>query len=339
MKITALNLVGITLLSLSKSELFSLLITIISMAILAILFTMFFAYYAKKEKKAVEDADRDIEIIDEAIDKRIHKKRKKALKIAGNALFILALLIMIPTLIYGFISRFGGSHQMIGDVSLLVVASGSMSQKNPANPYLEENNLNDQFQTYDVLLIHKVKNQSDIKKYDVIAYYDTSKQETIIHRVIEVDVDDNGSYKYTTRGDANNATDTTQPSFSDVIGKYTGQKADKIGAFVLFLQSGNGIITIATLIYSLFMAEHYMGAIADDKNKREKKLFSYIDLPREESPSSYNEEIHYKGYLYRFSESGFISKEEEENVVSSSILKRVIKIGDKESSTEYDLSK
>ncbi len=228
------------------------------------------------------------------------------------------------------VSRFS-THGMIFDSSLIVVASGSMSMKNQVNEYLEENNLDNQFNTYDVIIIHKVKDASELKQYDVVAYYNKSLEETIIHRIIGTD--DYGNYL--TRGDSNNATDTYHPSFSDIIGKYENQRIEKVGAFVLFLQSYSGIITIAALVYSLFMSEHYTSYIKESKEKREKKLLSYIYLTNSDN-SPYEEEIHYLGYFYRFSESGFVSKEEESSL-SPHTLKRVIKIGETSKSEEFEI--
>ncbi len=317
----------------SKAEIVSIIVTLISMIVLTVGFTLFFAYFSKKEKKAIDEGERDIEIIDEAIEKKAHAKRKKAFKIAGNCLYALALIIMIPTLVYALFARFS-SNGMLFDSSLMVVASGSMSQKNAENGYLIENDLNNQFDTYDVIIIHKVKDKSELALYDIVAYSNKTLDETIIHRIIGYD--DYGNYL--TRGDSNNATDTYHPSFEDIIGKYDNHRIRKVGAFVLFLQSYSGIITIAALVYSLFMSEHYSAKMKEDKETREKKLLSYISLG-EEAPPQYDEEIRYQGYLYRFKESGFVSKEESAWLSSPSYLERAIRIGDRESRRVFDLAK
>ena len=75
---------------------------------------------------------------------------------------------------------------MIGNKTIMVVASGSMSKKNDANAYLNSNNLNNQFQTYDIIVLEKVENASDLNKYDVIAYRN-DQGINVIHRIIEIE--------------------------------------------------------------------------------------------------------------------------------------------------------
>ena len=48
--------------------------------------------------------------------------------------------------------------------TVLVVKTSSMSYKNEANPYLDENNLNDQFEAFDLIVVNKLPEEKDIKQ-------------------------------------------------------------------------------------------------------------------------------------------------------------------------------
>ena len=206
---------------------------------------------------------------------------------------------------------------MIGDNAVMVVASGSMSQKDESNDYLFTYNLNNQFQTYDMITLTKVSNQSQLEMYDVIAFRN-NKNINVIHRIINIEYVD-GVAKYTTRGDANAATDSYHPTFNDVIGKYTGKRIPAIGIFIMFFQSYAGIITVASVVYCMFMISHFSRKSDEASEERTELLsnvFDFNSLNEEEIDSmnqGFNQYVYYQGYKYIFGENGFISKEEMNN--------------------------
>ena len=73
-----------------------------------------------------------------------------------------------------------------------MIASGSMSEKN--NEYVKDNEeLNNQFDTYDMIGISKYGSQNDVKLYDVVAYKN-KKDITIVHRVVQIKTFEDGLY-------------------------------------------------------------------------------------------------------------------------------------------------
>ncbi|MEI3505411.1 MAG: hypothetical protein V8Q77_03990 [Bacilli bacterium] len=67
--------------------------------------------------------------------------------------------------IFSLINRFQNNVTMIGNRTVMVVASNSMSYKNEANSYLFDDSLglNNQFNTYDLIILEKVNNETDLK--------------------------------------------------------------------------------------------------------------------------------------------------------------------------------
>ena len=226
------------------------------------------------------------------------------------------MIIMIPFFALSLINKFSGNVTMIADRGLIVVATGSMSEKNPANEYIITNDLDNQFDAYSIIVIEKVERDSQLKLYDVISFVN-DKGINVIHRIIGASLNSEGKIQYETRGDSNNASDTYRPTIEDIQGKYVGKHIPMVGVFVLFMQSSIGLITVASLIYCLIMIDHFTNKILKAQNERLEHLSQAIDYETEtelgKMKAHYTETIYYKGISYKFNEEGFIDKEEIED--------------------------
>lgn len=295
-------------------EIISIVVTFIGVFSFSAIFTILYKSYATSQIAELRSGKKDIEIIDEVIYERQTKtkRRRKIGKIIKNVIFYSILAILIPLFAFSLINRFMNNRMMIGGKSVIVVASGSMSEKHKDNTYLVNNNLDDQFDTYDIIILEKVKSASELSVYDTVAYVN-DKGINVIHRIREIRSD--GSY--VTRGDANGADDEYKPVIGDIIGKYTGHRIKGIGIFVVFLQSYAGIITVVSLVYCILMIDRYTEKINKVQNKRIKQLEDVIDYSEEADTlgfqSEFVEKIYYKGYSYSFNEEGFIEKNEIED--------------------------
>lgn len=294
-----------------QQELIAIIVTFVGLLCFGAVFTLLYFAYKRSTTTQIETGKRDIDLIDAAIKEKDPKvqRRRKISGIVRTVLFVLFLAIIIPVLIMSVIGKF--TVKPIFDKGIIVVASGSMSERNPANSYLDENNLNDQFNTYDLIVIKKVNSADELKKYDVIAYRN-NKGTTIIHRIVDVIETQSGGVRFETRGDSNNSSDSYRPDISDVIGVYTGGRVKTVGIFVMFLQSVPGILTVASLIYCLIMVDNVSRKIEKVEQARIDKLMGAIeDLSDvKDLKAEYLEIIHYKGFEYHFNEKGFIKKSE-----------------------------
>lgn len=289
-------------------------VTFIGVVSFAVLFTILYKTYANSQIEEIKSGKRDIEIIDEVIRNRDKKviKRKKILKIVKTVIYYVALAIVVPLFLFSLYSKIVNNVLMIGGRNLMVVASPSMSVINESNKYVNENNLTNQFDQYDIIYLEKIEDPTKLSKYDVICFKN-DKDINIIHRIRETKVID-GELRYVTRGDANKSDDSYSPKFEDVVGRYTGKKIDGIGIFIIFLQSGAGIITIISLVYCLIMIDRNAEKINKVQRERAKKLGKVIDYSEETESKAltakYHETIYYKGVAYTFDEQGFIEKTE-----------------------------
>ena len=297
----------------ASKDIISIIVTFIGVFSFATLFTILYSSYASSQIAEIKSGKRDVEIIDEVIYERQQhvQNRRKVIGLFRTIAFYLVLITIIPVFIFSLINKFSGNEMMIGDKTIMVVASGSMSYKNEANTYLFTMNLNDQFQQYDIIVLEKVKRNSLREYYDVIAYRN-DKGINIIHRIIDIEY--GTTTKYVTRGDIydSSKTDSYKPVFEDIIGRYTGKRIPGIGIFVLFLQSYAGIITVLSLVYCLLMIDRTASKINRVQDERAMKLeeaLDYLDETTGESfRAEYKETIYYKGFAYSFDEEGFIEK-------------------------------
>ncbi len=318
-------------------EIISLIVTAVGVASFATIFTILYRNFTDSEIVEVKAGKRDIELIDDFIygSKSSTVKRRKVFSVIKTVIFYVVLIALTPTLVFSLFNKITGEFTMIGGKGLMVVASGSMSEKHKDNTYLTTNNLNDQFNTYDIIVLNEVDSSSQLQKYDVIAFVN-DQGVNIIHRIIDVEVSFSG-IRYVTRGDSNNATDSYRPNFDDVIGVYRGQRIPVVGIFVMFLQSYSGIVTVAALLYCLIMLRTSNTRATRVRDIRVNLLKDAIDIDipalqnASELKAVFSETIYYKQHAYHFNESGFVKKEEvdeQTQLSSEQTLIRVLETGD-----------
>ena len=296
-------------------EIISLIVTAIGVASFAAIFTILYRNYTISNIVEINAGKRDIELIDDFIysEQSSTLKRRKAFKIIKTVLFYLLLFLLVPIFVFSLLNKLNGEQTMLGGKGFMVVASGSMSQRHEDNTYLDTHSLDNQFNTYDIIILNEVTSPSQLKQYDVIAFVN-DKGINVIHRIIDIEYTSTG-VTYVTRGDSNNTSDAYHPTFKDVIGVYSNEKIDLLGIFVLFFQSYGGMVTIVALVYCLFMLERYNTQAEQVQTARIELLRNAIDIrsiqsAKDDVKTEFVEKIYYKGYAYYFSEDGFVSKEE-----------------------------
>lgn len=331
-------------------EIISLVVTLIGVASFSAIFTILYGTYSKSTIHEMKLGVKDVEIIGEVIYERQDKikKRKKRNKILRNVAFYLMLLVVIPIFIFSVINRITKNTTMIGDRGIIVVASGSMSERNKANKYLDTYNLNNQFNTYDIIMIEKVSETNMPKVHDVIAFRN-DEGINVIHRIREIKRGADGIH-YITRGDSNDKDDTYQPVLEDIIGIYTSKRISGIGAFIMFFQSYAGIITVVSVLYCMIMIDRMSHRINKVQEARVKLLEELIDYSEETNIDKFFNEftsvVYYKGKAYYFDKNGFVKAEDadealyterlKEEVVEKTTKKKKIKIDEEQGEQDED---
>ena len=292
----------------TTTEIISLIVTLIGIISFSSIFTILYGSYASMTMNEIRSGKKDIDLIDEIIYQKRDNviKRRKIWGYIKTVAFSISMAIIVPIFIVTAISKFTNNPFIIGTKSIMVVASGSMSEKHEKNDYLDVHNLNNQFDKYDIIIIEKVKSPVDIKMYDVVAYTNEDGV-NIIHRIVSLNPD--GTYD--TKGDANEGLDPMHPRYKDVLGEYTGKRIKGIGIFIIFFQSYSGMITILSLIYCVLMLDRISNKINKVQDERADYLENVFDFTNEDVSNvnaDYSEVIYYKGFAYHFKNEQFVKK-------------------------------
>ena len=139
-----------------------------------------------------------------------------------------------------------------GIPSIKVVKSESMATKHENNTYLVENNLDDQFQMFDIVICHHLPAEEDLELYDIVVYkYDDYH---IIHRIVGIEEPNEkhpGERHFLLKGDANKYSDEFPVLYSQMQGIYKGIRIPFVGSFVMFMQSPAGWLVILLVLFAM----------------------------------------------------------------------------------------
>lgn len=290
----------------TSQEIIVLVVCIIALVAFALVITILYHHYVKSSITQVENGSKDIELIDKIVYENQPKvqKRQKGWNITKNIIYYLVLVILIPIFAFGIYSRVSSGVASFGNYTVLVVGSGSMSEKNEANTYLEINHLDNQLQTYDMVVMKKV-DESEISLYDIIAFKNNEGQ-IIIHRIVGNNTVRNGVRLYETRGDANNVSDSYLVSYEDIIGVYNGQRVPGLGMFITFFQSWAGIVTIIAVMYTMIIIAAFNHQYDNAVYQRELILDQHFDIDNmnldtyKDMEIKMGEKIYYNGETYEY---------------------------------------
>ena len=133
-----------------------------------------------------------------------------------------------------------------------VVNSGSMSKKHEKNTYLFENNLNDQFQTFDMILTYKIPPEEDLQLYDIVVYEVDGG--LVVHRIVGI-IEPNEFHPnerhFLLQGDAVETPDRFPVRYNQMQAIYRGKRIPYIGSFVSFLQSPAGWMCMILIVVAM----------------------------------------------------------------------------------------
>ena len=133
-----------------------------------------------------------------------------------------------------------------------VVMSASMSKAGRNNAYLQANGLSNQLQMFDLILVHELPEESELKLYDVVVYENVDG-DMIIHRIVKIE-EPNANHPdqrlFTLRGDANDTSDAPI-TYSRMRGIYRDERVPNVGSFIVFMQSPAGYLCILLILFAV----------------------------------------------------------------------------------------
>ena len=206
-------------------------------------------------------------------DTKIRREYRKTAPISRIGAFVSTLLSVVICLalcaVFAFSIYLKATEDRAanGTPALHVVKSDSMSYKAEENTYLTENGLDDQLQTFDLIVTRALPDEKDLQLYDIVVYEIDGAH--IIHRIVEIE--ERNSYHpdqrwFRTQGDAIPGMDRNPVVFEQMRGIYQGERVPFVGSFVMFMQSPAGWLCILLVLFAIITTP-----IVEKKIEREKR--------------------------------------------------------------------
>lgn len=207
-------------------------------------------------------------ILDDALCAEYCSDRPKERNIGCLTCIVLACtMVTVAFLFSAYVGLFGDG--LVKNIpSVKVVASPSMSSKYEKNTYLFENNLNNQLNTFDLIVLHRLPAEEDLQLYDIVVY--EMEDYMVIHRIVGIEEPNeahpNERY-FLLQGDAAEHPDRFPVKYAQMRSIYKDQRIPYVGSFVYFMQSPAGILCYLLILFAVIATP-----IVEKKLKQEAML-------------------------------------------------------------------
>ena len=134
---------------------------------------------------------------------------------------------------------------------------------------------------YDVVVDVKVDKPEDIKINDVITFYSNIpgvRNGTITHRVIAINKDTEGNYKYLTKGDYNLVDDGVDVEFNKIVGK-VALRIPQLGRVQFFMASKLGWLLVVLLPALYVIVKDILKIIKLKNDNPSNKFTKFLNRP------------------------------------------------------------
>lgn len=251
----------------SRFDIYVFLLCLIVFTLLTTLLTVLIGYIVKLIVRLIREGVEDEKIKTEYF-KAKEKKQSKALSIADKAFSATVFALFFLLFVVSMFVNVGGT-KLVGDIPRLqVVSSASMSKKLSSNKYLYQNGLNDQFDTFDVIVTHKLPAEADLKLYDIVVY--EVDDLLVVHRIVGIEEPNDkhpNERHFLLQGDNVENPDRFPVRYSQMKGIYRGKRIPFVGSLVMFMQSPAGILCVLLIVYAMIATP-----LVNKKLEKEKAL-------------------------------------------------------------------
>lgn len=219
---------------------------------LTAMFTFLISSMVKMQLKIINGGLADDKIINE---QQVNAKHKNlVVHFIINRFFPICLTVLLVLIFsLSLCARFSNNQSVTIPIAK-VVKSDSMAYTYEKNTYIEENDLNCQFQKFDLIIINPLPKEEELKLYDIVVY--ESNGYLVIHRIVSIE-EPNEEHKeryFLLQGDANQYPDKYPVRYSQMRGIYNGSRIRYVGSFVDFMNSPAGYLCILLVIFAYFIS-------------------------------------------------------------------------------------
>lgn len=229
------------------------------------------------------------ETLVEYIEKRTIKKNTA--KVISNIVLVIFYLVLAAVIGFAIAMRASNDKINIGNSYYVVILTGSMEEKEESNSYLTSHNLNNQIETYSLIGLENITDDTSLELYDIVAYYNSNDQ-LIVHRIVEITYSDTNQALYTLRGDANpfSSEEESNLTRSQIVGKYNGFHNFGLGITINYLKSNLGIIAVSFGLLLIMIFDYFDIYLGKRILLRKKDIYPILDEENiqllKDSPSS-----------------------------------------------------
>ena len=154
----------------SDFQIYALILCLIVFTVLTAVAVFVIVYLLKLTVKLIRHGVEDEKITTEYLNSlKQEGKFAKTLSIIDRVFSVVMCVIILGIFVFSSCVNVKKTDVTKG-FTLQIVQSGSMSEKYERNTYLFENNLNDQLQTFDIIITHKLPAEEDLQLYDIVVY-------------------------------------------------------------------------------------------------------------------------------------------------------------------------
>ena len=231
-------------------EIYVFILCLIVFVLLTALFSFLISSIIKLTVRLVRSGAEDERIKKEYADAKEKKNRRLPI-IIDRTVSILLCCVLFAFFGFSVYVNLSGAYVSDSIPTLSVVKSNSMSYKNARNGYLYANDLNDQFNTFDIVLTYKLPPEEELKLYDVVLYEVDGTP--IIHRIVGIEApnETHNDYYFLLQGDAIENPDRFPVYYSQMRGIYRGEHIPFLGSFVAFMQSVAGYLCVLLTVFGI----------------------------------------------------------------------------------------
>ncbi|MBO5926600.1 MAG: hypothetical protein J6Q38_03475 [Clostridia bacterium] len=265
----------------SAYDIYVFLLCLIVFALLAGLSTILLITIIKLTVKLIRHGVEDEQLKTEYLEER---KNKKCAIIRRIDLVLSSVLCVLLCAVFAFSLYINvtGKNYSYDLPTLKTVNSASMSKKHEKNTWLFENNLNDQIQTFDLILTYKAPDEFDLKLYDIVVYEVDGTY--VVHRIIRIEEPNDAHPNerwFLCQGDNVESPDRFPVHYDQIKGIYRGERIPFIGSFVTFMQSPAGWLCIIYVLVAVILTPIVEKRIKNEKTARLTKI-GFIDSLNED---------------------------------------------------------
>lgn len=245
-------------------EAYNLFICVFVYSLLTLLFGVLIGALVRSQLRLIRAGLEDEQI------KQEHEKTENKEKKKGRIYNILPVLCCALLAVVFLFSLYASITQdgRVGKVpTVKVVSSGSMSAKYEQNKYLFENGLDNQLQVFDLIVLHELPAEEELRLYDIVVY--EVGEMHLVHRIVGIEEPNEkhpDEYYFLMQGDNVQYPDKFPVRYSQMRSIYRDQRIPFLGSFVFFMQSPAGalcfLLAVAGVIAAFVIEKKFNTAVA-----------------------------------------------------------------------------